>query len=316
MARAVFLAAPGKLEVRNIAKPTPGPAEVLIRVHAAALNPTDVKHLDNFYPAVFFDTIAGCDFAGVVEEVGSEVPTQLRKVGERVAGAVHGATSPTSGAFADYVVTDPRLLISLPDATSFEDAAGLSLCGLTAFQMLYQSQDLSRPQLSTTPKPVGKKILVWSGASAVGQLVTQVAASAGLEVIAAASPRHREYLKSLGASAVFNYADSDAFGDAGGIISTVGPAKTDGIRPDIKAIRSIMYTTFGKDTKSPYVIAAEPNHYTAALEYYKTLAQLLSEGRLKTTSVKLFDGFDQVQAGFDYMKSGNVSAEKVTFKFK
>jgi len=49
-----------------------------------------VKHIDNKYPVVQWGTISGCDFAGVIEEVGSSVPAELRTVGQRVAGAVHG----------------------------------------------------------------------------------------------------------------------------------------------------------------------------------------------------------------------------------
>lgn len=165
----------------------------------------------------------GCDFAGVVEEIGSEVPEGLRKVGERVAGLTHGCrysylfafvltineyfiAAFNNGAFAEYVAAPAALLLPLPDSWTFEQAAQLGIAGYTACMCLYHAQGLPTPSLPTTSPT---DILVWGGSSSVGQFTVQLAHLSGLRVIATASPHNFELVKSLGADLVFSYKDPD-----------------------------------------------------------------------------------------------------------
>jgi NADPH:quinone reductase-like Zn-dependent oxidoreductase len=242
--------------------------------------------------------IVGCDFAGIVEEIGSEVPEGVRKIGERVAGFVHGSelcfqhttiTSPSPlfrrtetdicqgihkdrGSYAEYLVADARLVISLPENLSFENAAGLGVTGFTACQMLYQVQHLATPYSPTTTR---EPVLVWSGASAVGQYVIQIAKLSGYTVITTASEKNHAYLKSIGADAVFDYKDpevaqkiraytegklkialdcisekdtpqkiSDSLSPEGGKVSAILPYET--VRPEVEIEISIAYSLLGK----------------------------------------------------------------------
>jgi hypothetical protein len=121
--------------------------------------------------------VVGCDFAGTVEEIGPEVPVGLRKKGERVAGFIHGCwSSPLfvrlqsfllnfhfrtadskeeGGAFAEYVVADAALVLSLPDRLTFGDAATIPVAAFTACQTLYESLKLPTPKTpSKEPVPV------------------------------------------------------------------------------------------------------------------------------------------------------------------
>jgi len=342
MTKSAILVSKDKLEIREVEKPTAGRDQVLVKVHAAALNPTDLKHIEGGYPVVLYGNAVGCDYAGVVEAVGPGAE-DVRRKGERIAGIVHGVRYPNSSAWSEYAVADARLAFSLPDSLAFEDAASLGIAGLTACQMLYQSQSLPTPD-APAPSP-GPWLLVWSGASAVGQYVIQLGALAGLRVIATASKKHDAFLKSLGAVATFNYRDADvgkqihdftkgelahvadclssleslsaindAVGTKGGQVSTIVNVDTSSLRGDITATRSVAYELLGKEMPSPYPAPARPELYAKGLEYVALISKLLVEGKLKTTPVKLFHGLEGIPEGLEYMRAGKVSGEKVTFK--
>ncbi|KAF5314227.1 hypothetical protein D9758_018293 [Tetrapyrgos nigripes] len=129
--------------------------------------------------------ISGCDFAGVVIEIGLEL----------------------NGAYAEYVNACPWTTIKLPDSLSFEDGSQLTACGLTACQALYQSQNLPSAENPITSPSLD--LLVWSGSSSVGHFTIQLAKLGGMRVIATASPKHFDRLKALGADEVFDYRDPE-----------------------------------------------------------------------------------------------------------
>jgi NADPH:quinone reductase-like Zn-dependent oxidoreductase len=134
-----------------------------------ALNPTDWKHIR------FVDTscTVGCDFAGIVEEVGSAV-TKPWKKGDRVFGFVHGSNVvyPEDGAFGEFVTAKGDLLMKIPEDMNFEETAtmgvGIMTCGLG----LYQSLELPWP---AKPAKENFPILIYGGSSATGALGIQFA---------------------------------------------------------------------------------------------------------------------------------------------
>jgi NADPH:quinone reductase-like Zn-dependent oxidoreductase len=129
-----------------------------------ALNPTDWKHI-NF---VEEPCTVGCDFAGVVEEVGSSV-TKGWKKGDRVCGFVHGSNvvHGEDGAFGDFITAKGDLLMRIPKDMSFEDAATLGVGIITCGQGLYQQMDLPWPNASGNSVS-GQQILIYGGSSATG----------------------------------------------------------------------------------------------------------------------------------------------------
>lgn len=167
--------------------------------------------------------IVGSDFAGIVVEIGSDIVPGTRKIGERVAGLVFGGRSTKvsdfnvitlpltalvpNGAFAEYVVAPGEVVFSLPDDISFEDAAQLGGACYTACQTLYQVLRLPTPlEPPLTPQ---ETILIWSGATATGQIAIQFAKLSGLRVVTTASGKSAQLVKSLGADEVFDYADPE-----------------------------------------------------------------------------------------------------------
>jgi NADPH:quinone reductase-like Zn-dependent oxidoreductase len=181
--------------------------------------------------------VSGCDFSGIVEEIGSNVPHGLRSIGERVAGFVLGGQSyiqylnpigvflyidkPSSraftglgvqhcGAFCEYLVTYADFVVHLPDTWSFENAAQLGIAPLTALMALHELLGLPESHLPPDAAAADRPhfpILISGGASSVGQYAVQLAKLSGLYVIATASERNFSLLRSLGADVVVDYRD-------------------------------------------------------------------------------------------------------------
>lgn len=175
--------------------PTPGPGEVLVKVHAIALNPVDSLYTYN--PLGQTGRIVGSDFAGTVQHADSASRFQH---GQRVAGFLQGACSRNDrpGAFAEYLACPADLLWVVPDDMTFEQAATISLCALTAAQAVFLRLGLAPPpfdiplsapiQSSTatdTSQPL--HVLVYGASTSVGlyaaQLIRQTAASTNKPII-------------------------------------------------------------------------------------------------------------------------------------
>jgi len=172
--KAYKLLSKGSAAVVEAPKPTLRPDYLLIKVACIALNPTDWKHIQE--TSSFSSPLtAGCDFSGIVEEVGSAV-TQPFKPGDRVFGITHSChtTQPEDGAFGEYLVAKGDITLKIPDGMGFEEAASLGVQVYTVGQGLYQSLQLPWP---TQPlKPEEKiPILIYGGSTAMGTLAIQMA---------------------------------------------------------------------------------------------------------------------------------------------
>ncbi|CAG8257411.1 unnamed protein product [Penicillium salamii] len=204
---AIIVQGPGKAKVEhNLAIPSPDAFELLIRVHAVALNPSDWMALDAIARP---GAGAGYDFAGEVVEIGENVNSPWA-VGDRVAGFVHGshAANYTTGAFREYLTADSELVIRLPDHVSFEAASTLGMGISTAAQALYQSLNLPLPVAN--PVPANQSILIYGGATATGSIAIQLAKLSGLHVITTCSEQNFPWMSSLGADEVIDYKQPDA----------------------------------------------------------------------------------------------------------
>jgi len=132
--------------VKTIPQPNPRPDEVLVRVHAVALNPIDPLYVAN--PLGSTGRVVGSDFAGTITSIGQAVPTSSGlHLGDKVAGFLQGACSINErpGAFADFLVCPWDLVWRVPEHMDFEKATAVSLCGLTAAQAVYYRFGLDAP---------------------------------------------------------------------------------------------------------------------------------------------------------------------------
>jgi NADPH:quinone reductase-like Zn-dependent oxidoreductase len=188
----------------------PGPHQVVVRARALAVNPID--GMPGFayrivLPWLTFPAIVGSDVAGEVVEVGPGV-TRLRP-GDRVAGHALGVEKsqnrPAEGAFQEYVVLMEHMVAVLPESLSFEQAAVLPLALSTAASGMFQQDQLglTLPGIGSAGRP--ETVLVWGGSTSVGSNAIQLARNAGYRVVATASPRNFDYVRSLGAAGAVDY---------------------------------------------------------------------------------------------------------------
>ncbi|KAI1345954.1 GroES-like protein [Xylaria sp. FL0043] len=192
----------GKTEVRDVPLPKLRKGEVLVKVRAVGLNPTDWKSMERG-DSEFFGSRSGCDFAGEVVEVGPGVTKDIKK-GDRSAGFVFGLSlhAPDNGAFGEYVAATEYVQLKTPDNVTDEEAATLGVSVTTVGQGLYKTLKLPLP---TNPSPTPFPVLIYGGSTATGIYGIKYAKASGLTVIATASPHNHELLRSLGADHVFDY---------------------------------------------------------------------------------------------------------------
>jgi NADPH:quinone reductase-like Zn-dependent oxidoreductase len=185
----------------------PGANEVVVRTRAVGLNLVD--GIPGFayrliMPWLTFPAVVGGDVAGEVVEVGAGV-TRF-KVGDRVLGHALGLEQsqnrPAGGAFQHYVVLMAHMASPIPDSLSFAQAAVLPLQLSTAATGLFQDDGLRLALPTADPAERGETVLVWGGSTGVGANAIQLARNAGYRVVATASPRNFDFLRSLGAADV------------------------------------------------------------------------------------------------------------------
>jgi NADPH2:quinone reductase len=199
--KAAFLDQPGPPEViraGELATPTPGPGEVLVRVAAAAVNPIDTYIRSGVVamtlPKPF---IPGCDLAGTVEAVGAGV--RRFHVGDRVWGSNQGLLG-RQGTFAEFAAVGEQWLYPTPANVADEQAAAVALVGITAHLGLFGCAKVQ----------AGETVFVNGGTGGVGSMVIQMAKAAGARVVTTVGSAEKAALAAeLGADAVVNYKTDD-----------------------------------------------------------------------------------------------------------
>ncbi|KAI0019952.1 GroES-like protein [Xylariomycetidae sp. FL0641] len=217
--------------IREAPLPAPedlGDRQVLVRVHAWAMNPCDGLLQETALPFVTYPVILGQDVAGTVAAVapGSAAAERFR-VGDRVFGftANHG--------FQEHVPLDHTLMAPIPRADlAYRDVVGFGLCATTASFSLFGRDFLAlQPPTLAGARKLGRTLLVWGASSAAGSNAVQLATAAGYDVVATCSPRNFDYVRDLGAVVAFDYNDPEATekivaeldqGDCAGIYMAAG----------------------------------------------------------------------------------------------
>jgi NADPH:quinone reductase-like Zn-dependent oxidoreductase len=186
---------PETLELEEVGRPTAGSEQVLVRVRAAALNPTDYVVMRG---RLRFQTgwrrpneqIRGFDVAGTIEAVGAEVVDLAP--GDAVFGACRGT-------LAEYAVGTPERLVSKPERLSFEQAAGIAVAGTMALEALRDHVQLRS----------GQRIAITGATGGVGSFAVQIAKAWGADVTAVCRTQNVELARQLGADRVVDYTHDD-----------------------------------------------------------------------------------------------------------
>ncbi|MFI2207677.1 NADP-dependent oxidoreductase [Streptomyces sp. NPDC020192] len=188
--------APEVLAPVEVERPEPALTEILVRVHAAGVNPVDWKIRGS---GAFGETgptpILGYDVSGTVEAVGPGVT--LFRPGDEVFGMPRFPE--LAGGYAEFVVAPARRFVRKPAGISHVQAAALPLAALTAWQALVDTARLS----------AGQRVLVHAAAGGVGHLAVQIAKAHGAYVIGTATTAKHSFLRGLGADEVIDYTAVD-----------------------------------------------------------------------------------------------------------
>src|SRR5213083_2035176 len=184
---------PEVLHYEYATRPEPQAGEVLVRVHAAGVNPIDWKvregHMKDFWPHKF-PLILGWDLSGVVEELGRGV--SRFKIGDEV----YSLPDPTrNGAYADYIVVRESELALKPKSLHHPRAATVPLAALTAWQSLFDTAQLQP----------GQRVLIHAGSGGVGHFAVQLAKWKDAYVFATASTKNQDLLRKVGVDEPIDY---------------------------------------------------------------------------------------------------------------
>ncbi len=283
------LGGPEVLREVEVPRPEPGLSQILVRVHAAGVNPTDWGH--RAFP-IFLGPppfTLGWDVSGVVAATGFGVT--LFKPGDEVFGMLpypHGA-----GSHAEYVVAPARVFAAKPASLDHVRAGALPLAALTAWQALVDTARLS----------AGQRVLVHAAAGGVGHLAVQIAKARGAYIIGTASAGNHDLVRDLGADELIDYHATDfaaAVSGADVVLDTVGgdyPARS------LRTLRPggvlISLLPFGPEVRTEAArlgVRAEVMLVEADHAGMSAIAALVTEGKLRPVIAGTFPLADAAKA--------------------
>ena len=278
--------------IQEIAKPLMKENELLVKVHAAGVNPVDFKVvLHGYFPRPL---ILGSDIAGTVEAVGNDVKNF--KPGDEIIGSLEWHKQ---SAFAEYVATQEKYITYKPANLTFTEAAGIPLAALTAWQALFDKLHLQK----------GQKIVIHAAAGGVGLFAVQLAKWAGAYVIGTASERNRDFLLSAGADEVVDYTKyklSEKVTGADAVLDTISTPEVQ--EESFKSLKrngeyvSIVSTNVPVDETllAKYEVHAQKFLFQSDADQLKKIVQLIEEGHVKVFIDKTFPLKD-ARAAMEYL---------------
>lgn len=330
MAHSYFLDNYGKgklLRQAEIPDPEPGDRDVLIAVHAAALNPVDSKIRDGALKQVLHYDLPvslGYDLAGVVVAVGKNV--HQFQLGDEVYARV---PEHQVGTLTTIAAVDQSAVAKKPANLTMQDAAGLPLTVLTAWQALVDIAGLQS----------GQKVFIQAGSGGVGAMAIQIAKYIGATVATTVGARNTELVKSLGADVVIDYRSkefADVLADYDVVLHSQG---TDDLVKSLKILKSggrlvsisgPVDPAFAQARKLNIVqrMAVQLLSLRARLLAHKfgvsyrfmfmnpdgpqlgKIAQLVENGQIRPVTDRVFR-FNQVNEAFAYLDSGRATGKVV-----
>ncbi len=309
---------PAVLRYQRVEKPTPADAEILVKVHAAAVNPLDWHYMRGT-PYIMrlgaglgapTDSRFGVDFAGTVQAVGKSV-TRF-KPGDAVFGG-------GDGAFAEYLtITEQGAVALKPQNVTFAQAAALPVAAVTALQAL-------RDKAHVRP---GQRVLINGASGGVGTFAVQIAKSLGAEVTAVCSTRNVALVQSLGATHVIDYTKEDftrgaqrydvivdAVGNhplldyrrvltpKGAVIMVGGPNDGPWLGPLVRPLQAVVIAPFINQRMEPFLADLQQADLTV-------LGDLVRTGKLIPVVDRVYS-LAQVPAAVRYLEAGHVRGKVV-----
>lgn len=190
---------PEVLQYKDIAIPTMGPGQVLVKVHASGVNPADWKMREGYLAQAFthqFPVVPGWEMAGTIEDIDDK--SSGFAIGDKIY-CYNRLEVVQHGTFAEYSLADVQMLAAMPANLDYATASTVPLTSLTAWQVLVEIANLKADET----------VLITAGAGGVGGFAIQIAKHIGAKVCTTASKQNHEYLRSLGADKVIDYRTED-----------------------------------------------------------------------------------------------------------
>lgn len=296
---------PEIIEIDEVPQPLPSKNQVLIEVHAAAINPFDYKvrrgYMKDAMPLKLPLTIGG-NLSGVIKEVGTDV-TDF-KIGDAVFGQSY-AFGGGSGAIAEYAVANAENIAIKPKSINYLAAGSLPLVGVSAIQALEQHINLQK----------GQKILIHGGAGGIGSIAIQLAKHLGAFVAATVSSEDVEFVKSLGADEVIDYTKEkfeEKLSGFDAVYDTVGGDTTD---RSFKVLKKggVLVSMLGepnKDLAGEYKVKVIGQNTQTNSKNLSRLATIVDQGIIKPQIDKVFP-LDQTKQAFQYAETGHTRGKVV-----
>src|SRR6185312_10004589 len=200
---------PEVLQFEETPRPEPGARQVLVRVHAAGVNPVDWKIREGKLGQIPLPSIMGSDFSGEIEALGPRV--EEFRVGEMVFGSV----ADESSSYAQYCLAPIPNIVEKPKQIDHVAAAAITVPAMTAWQALFDEAKLS----------AGQRVLIHAASGGVGNFAVQFAKWKGAYVIGTASGANAELVRSLGADEFIDYRSTrfeDVVHDVDVVFDTIG----------------------------------------------------------------------------------------------
>lgn len=283
------LGGPEVLKLVELPRPEPGLSQILVRVHAAGVNPTDWRHRAHeifLGPPPF---VLGWDVSGVVEATGFGVT--LFQPGDEVFGMLpypHGV-----GSHADYVAAPARAFAFKPAVLDHVQAGAVPLAALTAWQALADTARVS----------AGQRVLIHAAAGGVGHLAVQIAKARGAYVIGTASARNHDLVRGLGADEMIDYHATDiadVTGDLDVVLDAFGgdyPARSlPLLRPGGRLISLLPFPRDVTAQAARLGVRAEVMLVEADHGGMTAIAQMVTEGKLRPVIAGTFPLADAAKA--------------------
>jgi NADPH:quinone reductase-like Zn-dependent oxidoreductase len=288
------------LTLNDVAIPTPAENEVLIKVKSASVNPVDWKIREGYLQPMLNHSLPltlGWDVSGEVTAIGENV-TSL-KMGDPVFSRPDIAKN---GSYAEYMTVAANEVAVKPTSMSWQEAAGVPLAALTAWQSLYDYAKLQ----------AGERVLIHAGSGAVGQFAIQLAKLRGAYVYTTTSARNTELVLSLGADQSIDYQKEDftELKDIDVVFDTVGGKTQAGSWETLKTggrlvsiVENPDEATAAKHGVSAFFCFVQPNR-----EQLEMLAQYADKGQLKINIDSEF-GLDQVADAHERSETGRAQGK-------
>lgn len=356
-----------KPAIKTVPLPVLEDGFVLLKPKAVAGNPTDWKHIAwQIGPQ---GSIVGCDVAGDIVQLGPNVDANEFHIGDSIFGFVHGASvrKPDNGAFAEYVALDTKIAYHCPKGCaltgkddipegpikSYEACATLPVSLSTAGVAL--THNLGNKLEWEPTKPQNDfPILLWGGATAVGQTLIQVAKkiNAYSKIIVVASKKHEAHLKSYGADELFDYHDADVIAQIKAkypniqhlidcvsntttiqqvyksasdslpatvlqlVTFTINDIKPEDRRDNVKIIGTLLYVAAGHDVPfGKMVLPKDPVYRASAINFIKFINPRLDSGEIHHIPIKVYKGLEGAVQLTDDIKNDRNSGTKLVAVF-